>query len=174
MDKKKPKQVKTFRKPRPKRARGKHKMYDAQAVAVVERRFQIVNMRRDGWTLADIAKELKLSIPTVSKDLKTVVNETLIVSAETADENRQIQIERLDQLIRTYTQYATQSHKEVRIDAATKQEFIAEVPPDPKYANLILAVEARRAKLLALDIPEVKKMEVSGIRLYEGVDLSQV
>lgn len=171
---KKSTKVANFRRGKVKRARGRGKMYDARAIEVIERRFKAIDLRTNGFSIRQIAQELNVSDVLVRQDLKTVLNDTLIASAETAEENRQLQVERLDALLRSMMPYALENHKEERLDMRTMQMVVIDVPPDPKFVNTVLNIEARRAKLLALDIPETKHLDVSGIRLYEGVDVSKV
>jgi len=150
------------------------RLTDAKTIAVIERRYQVVALRRDGLTHREIAQELGISMATVTEDLKTILNDTIIKSAETAEENRQIQIDRLDRIIKSYSPLAFEWHKEKMRDRATGKDVVVECPPDPKYAQMILAAEKRRAELLALDKPQEKATQEVAVRIYEGVDISQV
>lgn len=172
MAKKKSSKVTAFRKRNARPTRGG--IMDAGKVVMIQRQFQVIKMRRDGFTVAEIAEAVDCDQSTVRADLQTVLSRALKDTAETTEESRQLQINRLDLLLKTYTPFATEYHCETRLDLLTGLEIIVKVPPNPVYAKLILDIEARRAKLLALDMPEIKKHEVTGIRIYEGVDLSQV
>ncbi len=154
--------------------RGMRGVVSPKNVRMIENRYQIVRLRRDGFTIQEIAETLDISAVQVHNQLQIALNISISETAETTEESRQLQIERLDLLLKTYTPFATEWHKETRIDMQTKQEIIVECPPDPKYASLILSIEMRRAKLLALDVPETKKLDVTGVREYLGVDLEQV
>lgn len=156
------------------RPRGKERLTDATAIIKVERRYQAITMRRDGYTVREISQAMGVGEHMVRTELKEVLNETLIACAETAEENRQLQVERLNALLKSTMPYAIDEHKEVRVDLLTGQEVIVCVPPDPKYVNTVLNIEARRAKLLALDIPETKHLDITGVREYVGVDVDEV
>lgn len=145
-----------------------------QAVRIAERRLACVTLRRDGYSMAEIAQQLKISMTTVAEDIQFVLSMTIAQCSQTAEESRELQLQRLDSLLKTYMNLATQPHNEIRIDRLTGNEAIVTVPPDPRYAQIILQVEARRAKLLSLDVPEVKKLETTGIREYINVDIERV
>lgn len=146
----------------------------ASDIEVIERRYEVMKLRRDGYTIMEIAKVVDISPKTVTNDLKDSLNATLKEHSFTTEEERQIAIERLDQLIKVYTPLATEViHREV-IDGRTGRAIVVTEPPNPAYAALLLNIEARRAKLLALDVPETKKLEVSGVREYVGINLDLV
>lgn len=149
------------------------KRLSMDAIRVIERRYQVVGLRRDGYSIKEISDTLNISVETARKDLEFLLTHTIKETAETCEENRQIQIERLDLLIKSYTPLATQWHKEVRVNK-DGSECVIECPPNPAYATLILNVEQRRAKLLALDVPETKNINHTGIREYVGVNMEEV
>ncbi len=157
-----------------KRAIRKYGVMSPRALREIEQRYQISEMRRDGFTVREIAIALDISMATVRSSLQKALELAINTTAETTEESRQLQIERLDLLLKTYKPFATEWHKEERIDALSGQAVIIECPPDPKYANLILTIEMRRAKLLALDVPETKRLDVSGVREYVGVKVEDV
>lgn len=175
MAKKKSQALVKFREIKPHHKKGNFSRHtDAKTIELIERRYQILELRRDGWNHDQIARCLGVSTATVSLDLKEILNNTLIKNAETTEENRSLQIERLDHLLRTYMPFATDSHREIRVDPLTGKEVIVTIPPSAICAALVLNIEARRAKLLALDVPETKKLEVTGVREYIGVDVDKV
>jgi uncharacterized protein YerC len=151
-----------------------HGILAPRAVKHIEQRYQIVQLRRDGFTIREIAQTLGIDDSTVCNQLKKALEYAVSQTNETTEESRQLQVERLDLLLKTYKPFATEWHKEERVDPASNARVIIEVPPDPKYANLILQIEMRRSKLLALDVPETKKLDVTGIREYTGVDMDKV
>lgn len=141
---------------------------------LIERRYRVACLRRDGYNLYEIAQTVGFDIQTVRADLQAMFSMAIKETNETTEENRQLQIERLDNLIKTYTPLATEHLNREVIDRTTGQPVIVIEPPNPMYANLILNIEARRAKLLALDVPEVKKLEITGVREYVGIDVESV
>lgn len=143
-------------------------------LAMIERRRKVIIMRRDGWSYDEIAQAVGASVSTIQGDIQYCLEVASTELIESAEHTRELQKSRLDALLKANMPFAVDSHQEVRRDKMTGKEFIVVVPPDPAYANVILKVEERRAKLLALDIPEVKKVEVSGIREYVGIDLEKI
>lgn len=167
-------QVKALRsKRRAKDPVGKGKILAAQTARMLERRFQVMNLRRDGWQIHEIAPMVDASIATVKEDIKAVL--TLVSSdlQESADEMRTLQLQRLDQLLSIHTKLA-QGYDELIEDPRTGKLINVNHPPNHNSAAIILQVEARRSKLMALDIPDQKAAEASGIRIYVGVDTDQV
>jgi hypothetical protein len=140
---------------------------------MIERRYQVVEMRRDGYTILEIAKSLGVTVETIRKDLTQVLNATIEKTAETTEENRQLQIERLDKLLKEYMYLATSRFTKVLnpTTGVVEDKFVI---GSLAAAQMVLGIEMRRAKLLALDVPETRKLEVSGIREYVGVDTEQV
>lgn len=144
--------VHEFRKP--KRTTGKGNVMSPKTVRALNLEWQIFDMRRDGHTIHEIAVELGVSDPTVSEHLKRVLDRTVSEIAESADQNRQLQIDRLDKLLKKYMPMAQDGNMGA--------------------ASLVLTIEARRSKLLALDVPETKRVDVTGIREYVGIDVEAV
>lgn len=156
------------------RTSGAGKVLDVSTLERIERRYQVTSLRRDGYTLRQIAESLNISEATVHYDLVDCLNETIQKYSETTEQSRQLQIERLDQLIQVYTPLATTITRKEVIDGRSGKSVVCIEPPNPIYASLILNIEARRAKLLALDVPEVKKLELTGIREYVGINVEDV
>jgi hypothetical protein len=145
-----------------------------KAVRKIERQYQVMKLRRDGYTAVEIAATVGCAVDTVMLDIRACLNRSLNELKETTEEVREIQLQRLDSFVKTYMPLALDTHKEVRVDMATGEEIIVETPPNPTYAALLLRVEERRARLLALDIPEQKRQEESAVRVYVGIDMSKV
>lgn len=147
--------VSKFRgKPKLPKSAGASKIISARNVQIMERRYQVVTLRKQGYTTKEIADTLRTSVETVRADVVALLRQTISETAETTEENRQLQIERLDGLLKKYYPLA-----EAGSLAA---------------AAMVLSVEARRSKLLALDLPEVKKLDVTGIREYVGISIEDV
>lgn len=145
----------------------------ANLVARIERRYQAIHLRKMGHTVQEIADALKVTPITIREDIREVLRVSIHETAETSEEERQLQVERLDALLKEYLPLC-QLHTEKRVDVTTGKEVLVLTPPNAIYGQLILSIEARRAKLKALDVPETKKLEVSGVRIYPGVDLDEV
>lgn len=146
----------------------------SQEIYDAERRYQVIKLKRDGYSNYEIAGIVGCPINQVVADIRTLVDMTEEESAESTIVERRLMIERLDQLVKTYTPYAVESHMEKVVDTRTGAITIIEKPPDPIFAHLLLAIEARRAKALALDRPETKRVQISAIREYVGIDVEKV
>lgn len=130
------------------------KLTEAREMALLERRYQVWTLRTQGYTIRDISASLGISMPTVRDDIITIGKRLAGDLAETVEENRSLQISRLDALLKKYQPLAEGGSLSA--------------------AQMVLSIETRRSKLLALDVPETKKLEVSGVREYVGVDMDQV
>lgn len=159
---------------RRKLSHGTESVTSVQSVRDIETRYQVVTMRRDGYTIQEIADTLGISPYTAHLNLSKSLTETIKNYQETTEESRQIQLDRLDALVKTYTPLA-KGHVEHIPDTSRPGELKEVwVAPNVNAAIFLLNIEQRRSKLLALDVPEVKKLEVSGVREYVGIDLEQV
>lgn len=145
-----------------------------RTLRLIEQRYRVAAMRRDGKSVVEIAQALNMATSTVTERLKECLNLAIKETNETTDETRQIQLERLDLLIKTYIPLATETHNEVIVDRLTGLQVVVQKPPDPVYAALLLRIEERRSKLLALDMPEQKRTEETAIRVYVGINVDQV
>lgn len=163
-----------LRKPKKIGQKGNHSLLTADRIEIVERRYEVVQLRRDGYTIHQISQVLGVTHAVVTKDLRDSLNLTITEHNLTTDQERQIAIERLDNLIRSITPLATEVIHEKVIDGRSGKEIIVTNPPNPAYGALLLQAETRRAKLLALDVPEIKKLEVTGIREYIGINIDEV
>jgi AraC-like DNA-binding protein len=133
---------------------GANVINSVQTVRQVERRFKVMEMRRHGWSLHQIAETLGCTVTTASEDLKSVLGMTINEMMETTAEQRQIEIERYDALLRFYQPLAEAGNLAA--------------------AGLVLSISASRRKLCALDAPEQKAISETAIRVYVGVDVDAV
>lgn len=136
------------------RGSGVGRILRATEVKLLERRYQVWGLRKDGYTIKDIAKTLDCGEDSVRSDIVTIAKRIASELAETVEESRTLQVARLDAML-------------------VKYQALAEAG-NMGAATLVLSIEARRSKLLALDLPEQKKLEVTGIREYIGVNLDDV
>ena len=160
-----PRPLKDFRRISNRNVPSQNRVLSTKTVMDVERRYQVIEMRRGGMSIREIAQELNVSEPTISRDLKFVLTEAIQATAETTEEHRHLAMERLDGLLRAY--YSTATEVLVTEDGQI-------IPENMMAAQLVLKIEERRAKLLALDKPENKGGEESGIREYVGVNMDEV
>jgi predicted transcriptional regulator len=159
---------------RRKLSHGTETVTSVQSVRDIELRYQVVTMRRDGYTIQEIADTLSISQATARLHLTKSLTETIKNYQETTEESRQLQLDRLDALVRTYTPLA-KGHTEMVPDTnrpgQMKEVWVA---PNVNAGIFLLNIEQRRSKLLALDVPEIKKLEVSGVREYVGICIDDV
>ncbi len=166
-----PRKLKDFRKPVSKRAglkatgRGKGQLLSPGNMVRMERRYRAVELRKQGFLLREIAVELQVEEGTVSADLKAVLFNLIEQAQGTMEEQRVLALERLDGMLKAYYPIATEP-------LITEDGLI--IPMNMAAAQLVLQIEARRAKLLALDTPESKADPETGVREYVGVDTDLV
>ena len=143
-------------------------MLSKRSIEMVERKYQVVELRKQGLTVREIAMQLQCSEQTVRADLVEVLERAIRETAETTEEERQLQAERLDMLLK---EFLPQSLSSEYMDADGQTKVL---PGSLSAAAMVLAIEQRRAKLKALDVPENKGTDLTGIREYVGVDMDQI
>jgi hypothetical protein len=111
---------------------------DAASLATRERHAEWIELRRKGYTYDAIAAQFKVAKSTVHEAISTHLRATV---AEPAAELRQLELERLDALLREATE---------RIE----QPFSGESGDDKlKAIDVALSIGAQRARLLGLNAP---------------------
>lgn len=172
----KSRKVPNFRKPNTEAVAiyNQHKLTSAKTIGLVERRYQVIELRKQGYTHKEIADTLEVSVESVSDDLHNIMASVLIANRETVEEERQLQIEQIDKMLKTYMPLATEVQNTTAVDRVTGEVVVVSQQPNPAYGHLVVSLMARRSKLLALDTPEQKETSESGIRVYVGVDMSKV
>lgn len=136
------------------REKGLARVTSAQALRLLERRYGVWKLRKDGYSVRDIASSLGVGEDTVRADIVTIAQRISKETAESVEESRFLQVERLDAMLVKYQPLAEGGNLSA--------------------ASMVLQIEARRSKLLALDLPEQKKLDVTGIREYVGINLDDV
>lgn len=136
------------------KGQGKQQVVSPRALKLLQTRWSIWEMRKDGHSVHDIAKTMEMSEETVRGHIVTIGQRLAKDMSESVEENRSLAIDRLDALLLKYQAQAEGG--------------------DKAAAALVLSIESRRAKLLALDMPEQRRLEVTGIREYVNVDLDKV
>lgn len=110
-------------------ARGKA----AEKGAILERQLRALDLRKQGLTYREIGARLEVDYTTAYKDVQTELKRLAALALDSADELRQMELERLDMLTKAL-------------------EPMARVG-NPGAVNSYLRVMERRAKLLGLDAP---------------------
>lgn len=140
----------------------------AEYLEATERRHHILALRRRGMTYAQIAETLgngdalrkagldwepiSVSPATCSGIVKRYLQRMELEEAESRDELRTLENERLDELYRTWI---------------TKARGTESVAPDPKAAIIVLRIMDRRARLNGLDAPSKVNVNLTGSILHE-------
>jgi hypothetical protein len=138
----------------PKPPNGAGLLTSAGLARKLERQYQVLELRKAGHTIKEIADLLKVGTSVIHGDLVEVLNYTLKDLTINAEQDREMQVQRLDGLLQRYYPLA----KAGNLAAAA----------------MVLQIETRRAKLLSLDVPETKRIEATGIREYVGIALEDV
>ena len=120
----------------------------------LERRYQVLEMRKYGVPMEEIAHTLQCTTGDVRKDVTEVLGQTATALRGNTEEERNLECVRLDALLQRYMPLAEMGNLAA--------------------CGLVLSISDRRRKLLALDIPEVKEQSDTGIRVYVGVSIDDV
>ena len=113
------------------------------------RRKRALELRIQGKSLAVIAEELGISVPAVSKLIRTAMEATAKEIAGNADELRALEVERIDRLLDSLWERATESHEAYNPIA----EEMETVCPELGAVDRVVRLMERRAKLLGIDKP---------------------
>lgn len=132
-------------------------------IVAAERRRNALGLRRNGATYEQIAEALDISVSTARNYIKDALEAITKDIAETADEIRELELQRLDHMLRVL---------------APKIETSA-AEGDYRPMQMQLRIQERRAKLLGLDAPSKHdhsgKVQVAhGIQRGEIDDLEQM
>lgn len=115
---------------------------------VVEKRRQSLELRKAGATFDAIARQVGYSSP--ASAYKAVLQALKDTCQEPADEVRRLELERLDRIMLAHWPYAIGS-------VPDPENPGAKLPADVNAAELVLRITDRRAKLLGLDVREVRQ-----------------
>ena len=125
-----------------------------QTARIVERRYKVMALRRQGVPIHEVAELLGNSPATIRDDIQQVLGALATAMFEGTEEDRNLERFRMDSLLQRYQPLAEAGNLAA--------------------ASLVLAISDRRRKLLSLDIPEKKSEETTAIRVYVGVDIDAV
>lgn len=114
----------------------------AKAIAIEKRRARAIKLKLEGHGYRAVAAKLGVSVETAYSDVQAVLDETRRGARNDAEQERRLQLERLDVLVQKLTPLLDDEDKAARA------------------AEVLKGVEERRAKLLGLDSPN--KFEHSG------------
>lgn len=114
----------------------------AEQAAILERQLKALELRKRGLSYREIGKKLDVDHTTAYKDVMKELKRLARERDDSLDELRQLELERLDDLI-------------------TALEPMARVG-DPTAVNSYIKVMERRAKYLGLDAPEKRDLTSDG------------
>jgi hypothetical protein len=114
-----------------------------QAERIALRRREALRLRAMGQKYAEIGEALGVSEATAWRDCTGELKRTRDETGEAAEEVRVLELERLD--------------------IATKGVMPKVLEGDERATDVMLRIQARRAKLLGLDSPDRQQVEVTGI-----------
>ena len=121
-------------------------------LARLERFERVCDLRRKGWRIVDIARELKISPATASQDLREYESELKKLSMDSLTEIRDRDLERLDDLYKDMSKLVALG--------------------DTQATEKCLKILERRAKYLGLDAPD--KVELRKLVPEAKIDLSRL
>ena len=108
--------------------------------AILERQLQALELRKGGFTYREIGKRLGVSHVQAHRDIQEELKHLASLRSESAEELRQLELEKLDNYERNLSHWA---------DAGSVEAV-----------RTLIKIQERRAKLLGLDAPE--KIEHKG------------
>ncbi len=123
---------------------GQGKKSSAKAIGIQQRRRQVLELRRNGASIRAIAETLGYSHQLIHKDLKVALQAAIQQNTQSAEQNRQLELERLDALY-------------LRV---SKEVFNHVKTLDIQAVNTLLKISEQRAKLLGLNAPEAQSIRV--------------
>lgn len=146
---------------------------------VAARRAKACQMRRDGHTWQEIADTLGLgSRSEAYNDVARALDEARKELRESAEQFRELELERLDNLERTVREVLAKQHVHVsasgRVVKGDDGVTIVDDGPTLQAVDRLLKIAERRSRLLGLD--SAQKVEHSGQVLYavEGVNVEKL
>lgn len=127
----------------------KRKEMKNRSAEVIEKERRAVELRLSGYSYPEIAAELGISVSNAFNRVQSALTTTIAKTAEDAEKVRNMELHRLDALLRPLYAQAKAG--------------------DPKATEMCLKIMDRRAKYLGLDSPEKLKLESDGISITCGI-----
>lgn len=118
---------------------------------------EAIKLRLQGFKYREIANRLNITEGGAYQIVKRVLERTRKEASDAADELKQVETERLEDLLRAWWNSATAPREVV-----TKEGDVITTGPDPAAANVILRISERLAKLWGLDAPAKQDMTSNG------------
>jgi hypothetical protein len=126
----------------------------AHNAIILERRYKAMCMRKDGVPMHKIAEMLGCGTETIKHDLQEVLGQTATALFENTEEARNLERSRYDALFARYQPLAEAG--------------------DKAAAMIVLQISKELRRMEALDKPEERRTEETGVRVYVGIDIDAV
>lgn len=131
---------------------------------------EAVQLRAKGWTYDRIGQKFGVSKVSAYRWVKEALEEVRAQTAEDAEHLRQLELERLNKIERVswaawkrgIGKKTVVSDKTGGKDGVEHKEVTEEINGDPRYLQVLLGVQDRRAKLLGIDAQKDEKDESTG------------
>lgn len=134
---------------------GKGKLVSVETARMLERRYQVLELRKNGCSFVEIATILGCSRQTAERDMEEVFAQTADTILDSAPVVRATEMERYMALLKRFQPLAEAGNLAA--------------------AGMVLSVSDRIRKLQAADKPEEKhKAEETGVRVYVGINVEDV
>lgn len=138
-------------------------------VKVEERREQAMSLRRAGASFSQIATALSIPKTTAYRDVETLLKRLAKRNTLGAEELRQLELERLDDLERAARRVLTAEHLRISngnvvqvVGPDGRMHDVADDAPVLQAIDRLVRVSERRCKLLGLDAPAKVEGELTG------------
>ncbi len=126
-------------------------------IVAAERRRTAIGLRRNGATYEQIAEALDIAVGTARNYVKDALESIEKDVAETAEEVRELELQRLDHMLRILAQ---------KVESAAAED-------DYRPMQMQLRIQERRARLLGLDAPA--KHDHSGkVAVSHGIERGDI
>lgn len=138
---------------------------DRKPAQVARDRRNIARLYLQGMTQQEIAGELKLSQPTVSRDLKIIQQDWVEASVQDLNDRKAIELAKVDALEIEYWKAWERSQKDAEVNTSKvsseggeqkmeKQKRVEGQVGDPRYLQGIMQCIDRRCQILGIDAPK--------------------
>ena len=138
------------------------------------RRPESLKLRIIGLSWRQIGQQLKVNHETARSDVRTALKETLDGSKFDADEYRELELQRLDQLWARYFPLALGGKQPDYKDEEGKLVIGEKFAPDSNAAWRCLQISKRRSELMGLDMPAKAPVDRDGNPVPDKIEVTKI